>query len=359
MAKISVQQEDAYYGRVAAGKLFPLWKMPPQQSEPKPRAVPYVWRWDSVVDLLDEAGRMNHTIDQGGERRALIMINPGFEGPFAGTTPSIAAAMQMIKPGEVANAHRHSMAAIRFILRGSGATTVVNGEKVTMEEGDLVLTPQMVWHDHTNPMAQDLYWLDALDAPLVFHLNANFYNFYYEDVQPETVPENHTADTLGRGLLRNQYAPSRERSLSLIYKWKDAHAALQSATDSETSPFDGIIFEYTNPLDAGHTLPAMSCFIQRLRPGEHTEAHRHTASVVYHAFQGQGSTVINSQRLDWARGDTFVLPSWAWHEHVNASESEEAVLFSVSDLPVIEAMDLYKVEEGSRQEITGVVESSV
>ena len=355
MTSISLEQEEAYYGRVAERNLHPLWKFPPQPPEPRPRAVPHVWRWDAVVELLDEAGRMEHTIDQGGERRALAMINPGFEGPFSGTTPSIAAALQMIKPGEVANAHRHSMAAIRFILRGSGATTVVNGEKVVMEEGDLVLTPQMVWHDHMNPMSQDLYWLDALDAPLVFHLNANFYNFYYEDVQPETIPENHTEDSLGRGLLRNAYAPPRDRTLSLIYKWKDAWAALNSATDGDVSPYDGVIFEYANPLDAGHTLPGMSCFLQRLRPGEHTRAHRHTTSVVYHAYQGSGSTVINGQRLEWGRGDTFALPSWAWHEHVNGSETEDAVLFSVSDLPVIEAMDLYKVEEGDRQEVAGLL----
>ena len=145
-----------------------------------------------------------------------------------------------------------------------------------MEEGDLVLTPQMVWHDHTNPMGQDLYWLDALDAPLVFHLNANFYNFYYEDVQPETVPENHTADSLGRGLLRNQYAAPKERSLSLIYKWKDTYAALHSAIDTEASPFDDVIFEYTNPLDAGHTLPGMSCFHSAASPrGAHGSSQAH------------------------------------------------------------------------------------
>lgn len=344
MSDVSEQVEE-YYARVTQADVTPLWKLPPMPAEPRPTIVPYVWRWDTVVPLIDEAGRMDQTLNTGGERRALILANPGIQRPLFGTTPSISAAIQMIKPGETANAHRHSAAAIRFILRGSGATTVVEGEKVTMEEGDLVLTPQMTWHDHTNPKSQSIYWLDALDVPLTIYLNAYFYDPYYEDVQPVTFPENYTASRLGNGLLRNVYNPPEERTLSLIYKWKDTYDALLGVTEEDISPFDGAYFEYTNPLDGGHTLPGMSCFIQRLRPGEQTSAHRHTTSTVYHAYRGQGTTIINGEQMDWATGDTFALPSWAWHEHANGSDSEEAVLFSVSDLPVLENLDLYREED--------------
>ena len=40
----------------------------------------------------------------------------------------------------------------------------------------------------------------------------------------------------------------------------------------------------------------------------------------------------------------FAVPNWAWHEHINRSKSEEAILFSVNDIPIVEAFDLYREE---------------
>ena len=70
------------------------------------------------------------------------------------------------------------------------------------------------------------------------------------------------------------------------------------------------------------------------------KAHRHTASTVYHVAEGRGDSVIAGKRFDWSEGDTFVVPSWSWHEH--ASDGGEAVLFSFSDRPVLEAFDLIR-----------------
>ena len=39
-------------------------------------------------------------------------------------------------------------------------------------------------------------------------------------------------------------------------------------------------------------------------------------------------------------------PSWALHEHANLSARDAAVLFSIQDRPVLEALGLYR-EEGS------------
>ena len=39
------------------------------------------------------------------------------------------------------------------------------------------------------------------------------------------------------------------------------------------------------------------------------------------------------------------VPTWAVHEHVNTSDTEEAILFSTNDIPIFERMDLQKVEE--------------
>jgi len=54
--------------------------------------------------------------------------------------------------------------------------------------------------------------------------------------------------------------------------------------------------------------------------------------------------VINGEKFAWRKGDTFIVPLWAWHEHANASSSDEAILFSMSDAPVLKALELYREE---------------
>ena len=68
--------------------------------------------------------------------------------------------------------------------------------------------------------------------------------------------------------------------------------------------------------------------------------------MVYHAYRGSGVTVIDGQKFEWQQGDCFVVPLWSWHSHRNVSNNAEALLFSVSDLPVLEALKLYREEAG-------------
>jgi gentisate 1,2-dioxygenase len=81
-----------------------------------------------------------------------------------------------------------------------------------------------------------------------------------------------------------------------------------------------------------------------LRPGERTQAHRHTSTTIYHAFRGSGTTRINGEPFRWEKGDTFIVPLWSWHEHTNGSAQEEAILFSMHDLPILKAFGLYREE---------------
>jgi gentisate 1,2-dioxygenase len=51
-------------------------------------------------------------------------------------TNTIHISVQLVNPGEVAAAHRHTAAAIRFILKGNPkAYTVVQGERLPMSGG--------------------------------------------------------------------------------------------------------------------------------------------------------------------------------------------------------------------------------
>jgi gentisate 1,2-dioxygenase len=61
-------------------------------------------------------------------------------------------------------------------------------------------------------------------------------------------------------------------------------------------------------------------------------------------FRGTGASEIGKQRFEWEQGDSFVVPLWYDHRHLNRSPSEEAILFSMSDAPVLKALDLYREE---------------
>ena len=100
----------------------------------------------------------------------------------------------------------------------------------------------------------------------------------------------------------------------------------------------------------------MSCWIQMIRPGVHTQAHRQTNSSVYYVHEGQGYTVIDGQLFEWGKGDFITVPSWRWHEHA-CQGADPAILFSIQDTPIMESAGLYREEpyeeNGGHQVVTG------
>jgi gentisate 1,2-dioxygenase len=128
----------------------------------------------------------------------------------------------------------------------------------------------------------------------------------------------------------------------LNYKFEQVYKTLKAMAErSDGSPYDGISVEYANPLTGGPALPTIACFASLLRPGQRTKAHRHTGGTIYHVIKGKGSSVIAGRTFDWDEKDTFVIPSWAWHEHAVETES---VLFSYSDSAILPALGLYREE---------------
>ncbi|CAM5658680.1 1-hydroxy-2-naphthoate 1,2-dioxygenasee [Streptomyces alboniger] len=91
-------------------------------------------------------------------------------------------------------------------------------------------------------------------------------------------------------------------------------------------------------------MPTIGCRIQRLRPGFDGAGHRHTASTLFSVVRGEGTTIVDGKRLDWAQNDTFAVPGWASYRHLNTSASADAVLFSYSDEPVMRSLGLYRGE---------------
>lgn len=335
---------QAFYQHLEAESLAPLWMQEGQGqgAEPKAKAIPYVWRWRDVRPRAVQAAELVGT--QQAERRVLLMKNPGLTGRSAANT--LTANIQVVLPGEVARAHRHSPAALRMIIESVGGYTVVNGDRIPMLPGDLVLTPNWTWHDHANDSDQPMMWLDGLDSPLVRMLEVDFREEYHEDRQPAGEGADPSVARYGSGGLVPAWEarPTQRFSPLWHYPYTQVRATLEQLAREHTgSAFDGVIMEYTNPSTGEPVMPTIGCYVQWLRPGEHTKPHRHTSNTNYHVIEGSGYALVDGKRLDWEDKDTFTVPMWTTHEHVNTGD-RPAVLFSFTDAPVMKALDLWREE---------------
>ena len=319
--------------------------------------VPHVWRWADARSLLFDALELV-TLEQA-DRRAFILSNPGvFPKHF--TTNTLYVAYQIVGPGETAAVHRHTPSASRFVLEGNGGFTVIEGEKCMMNRGDLILTPQGTWHDHGNDGSEPALWVDVLDLPLVEHLGAVHFQFDYTEADESTgkptqrrvqtvhAPDNHSDNLFGTSGLLPAYG-STERGKGLgtpkfVYRWSETLEALDRLTDYDGSPFDGVIMRYANPVTGGPTTDTMDFTVQALRPGQRTSTHRHTSSTIYCCLEGSGVTEVGDMRLEWGRNDTFVVPTWAWHRHINSDAKNRAILYAVTDSPIAKNLGLYREE---------------
>src|SRR5262245_35432516 len=283
--------EQDFHQRMHAAGIYGLWELASQMTKhPEPQAVPHMWRAKLLDAMVREA---SDVVPVGEERRALQLFNPGLEGRWA-TTNTMIAAVQVLLPGESARAHRHTPTAIRFIMEGEGAYTAVDGERVYMKPGDLILTPSWTWHDHGNEADKPVVWMDGLDVPLVQFMNAMFFQMYDDRLFPLTKPNNASVQLHGHAGLQPTWVKERaQASPLLLYSWDATWRSLRALWDAKGDEHDGIALEYTHPQTGRSVLPTMACWIQMLRPGERTKAHRHTGSAVYYVAQGTGESIID------------------------------------------------------------------
>ena len=321
---------------------------------PAPSYKAYLWQAGLLDHFVERAAELVD-LERGGERRSFEVVNPDLRH-IHGTTHTIGAALQLVNPGELAPSHRHLASAIRFPVRGR-AYTAVNGEKLYMEERDLVLTPSWTWHEHGNENDEPVVWIDALDYPFNKLLQISFAESYPGGAFPNTRPADYTRRWAG--LARPAWHTYAEDIPLATYKWADTWERLNAWRGDDCSPHDGILLEYSNPFHDGPVLPTMACYAQMLRPGEHTRAHRHTSSTIYYVLEGNGHSVMDGVRFDWGAGDFFMVPPWVCHEHANRGAGD-ALFFVIGDKPILDAFRMYreeKLEDGDgHQPVTAIFE---
>ena len=311
--------------------------------EPKSSMQPLHWRWSDLEPLLERIGA-SLALEAKGNRRTLRLTNPGL--PY-GTTPTFWGSIQVILPGEVATAHRHTATALRFIMQGSGAFTTVDGEQYPMDEGDFVITPAWTWHDHVHRGDKPMIWLDVLDISLVRAMHATFFEGSPVDLQPVSEYPHSSLQQFGSGIMRPVRPHLHNQTNPLLaYPAQRAQAALAAAAELPADPHNDTLLEYQNPMNGGPALPTIGTRLQRLRPNSRCLPQRHTGSVLNYIISGSGTTIVDGQRFDWQAGDFIAIPPWAWYEHSNSSQ-QAATLFQVNDIPVMQALGFYREEFAS------------
>jgi len=293
----SLDELYAGLGRVGMG---PGWNKPEPSLWPAPRKtlVPAHWSYDVARAALDAAGPLIGT--DKAERRNLILANP-VEGNTYGTTRTLVAAYQMVKAGETARSHRHTPNALRLVMDAEPRTfTVVQGKKIPMLPGDVLLTPNWLWHGHANESGANAYWIDFLDAPLVQLLEPMFLEHHPGGIEP--------ADTV------DPASPMRF-----------AYAETTTRLDA-----DGPEVELGSP-----ALDTVGLHVRRLEPGQPSPKLRTTASNIYAVIDGEGESTIDGEVFAWSRGDVFVAPGWREHWHV---AGRRAHLLRVTDEPVLQRL---------------------
>src|SRR5574343_113948 len=165
-----------YRDALTAQNLVPLWPslravLPPHVPSRKTQATH--WPYRPLRELLLKAGEL--TPIEKAERRVLVLANPGHGLEKMQASAAMYLGMQLLLPGEWAPSHRHTPNAVRMVVEGEGAWTLVDGEKCHMSRGDLILTPTGLWHEHGHDGDAPVVWLDVLDLPLVYYMEASYH----------------------------------------------------------------------------------------------------------------------------------------------------------------------------------------
>jgi gentisate 1,2-dioxygenase len=342
---------EAFYGRAETQHLAPLWTRLKSlvPKEPTPVGVAHRWAYADVRPYVLEAAE--HISAQEAERRVLILENPALAGSSQ-ITQTLYAGLQLIMPGEVAPAHRHTQSALRFIVEGSGAFTAVDGEATLMNPGDFVITPSWTWHHHgheaTGPTAASaapgpVVWLDGLDIPITHFFGSTFREDHEHTEAALTRPTGDALARYGSGLLPVGYRNASLNSPVFNYPYARTREALHALTRAGApDAHQGHLMRYVNPADGGWAMPTMATMIRLLPRGFATRPYRSSDSAVFVVVEGEGELRVGDrQRFALTPHDVVVVPGWMAH---TLHASEDLVLFSYSDRVAQEKLGFWRDE---------------
>jgi gentisate 1,2-dioxygenase len=325
-------------GRAGVAPLWPQMRNALPHGGPQPVTKPHLWTYGDVRPLLLRAGEL--TPVEKAERRVLFLADPGRGKGAMQATSTLYIGLQLLLPGETAPAHKHTPSAARIVVEGEGAYTVVDGDKLPMHQGDLILTPGGCWHDHGHGGKDPVIWLDALDLPLFVYLEGS-YAVEAPLQSPRNRPDPSEVEYRAAGL-----APVRRRDRAaatgfpmMRFPWKRTEQALREY--AEHAGGGAAELDYINPETGQSCLPTMGFTAMMLKPGSTSRPPLRSSSAVFHVISGRGTSTVNGTTFNWGPKDTFSAPVFAEFEH-KAAGGEPAFLVRIHDTPLQEKIGYYE-----------------
>ena len=323
--------------------LAPMWRRPGMRGQPESRCTPQRWSYSAIKSLLLRAApHMSHA---ECERRVLILENTAMSGSWS-MSPTLFAGVQLLLPGEVAPVHRHSQAALRFAFEGAGAHAAIDGERLRIEPGDLLVTPRWAWHDHGHDGQAPALWLDVLDVPLVATLDAEFREWGDAECQQLASPPGTSEAMFGQGMLPTGGTGAARTDGGYLkrYAYQRSRAAvLQLMSAGDIDPWRGVKLQYIDPRSGGAVLPTIAAHLQGLPAGMATRPLKSTETSLLVVAEGEGRASVGGSPHRLGLHDMLLVPSWT---ELRLEAVQQSVVFSVSNAPLLKAVGLWREAQG-------------
>ena len=320
--------------------LVPLWPslrgvLPPRIPTRQTQATH--WPYSTLKPLLLKAGEL--TPIEKAERRVLVLANPGHGLEKMQASAAMYLGMQLLMPGEWAPSHRHTPNAVRMIVEGEGAYTTVDGEKCPMSRGDLILTPTGLWHEHGHDGTEPVIWLDVLDLPLVYYMEASYHvNGERQTIHPGQSPKQYAH---GGVAPTKVFERSKKAYPMLRYAWADAKAALQSLAVDDPD-LETVQITYINPETGADAENILGFYALMLRPGQSLRLPARSPAQVFHVIEGTVQAHIVDQTFKLVEADTCCAPGYEAVTLKNVHTDKASFVFIADESPLHRKLGVYE-----------------
>jgi gentisate 1,2-dioxygenase len=227
-----------------------------------------------------------------------------------------------------------------MIVEGEGAYTTVDGEKCPMSRGDLILTPTGLWHEHGHDGTDPVIWLDVLDLPLVYYMEAS----YHVNGERQQVKQGQGFKAYAHGgvMPTTVFQRSGKRYPMLRYPWADAKAALQAMAVNDPA-LECVQVSYVNPETGEDAENILGYYALMLRPGQTLQLPARSPASVFHQIEGRAQVQVCGKAFTLEPADTSCAPGYEAITLRNLSASEPAFLFVADESPLHRKLGVYEV----------------
>jgi gentisate 1,2-dioxygenase len=247
--------------------------------------------------------------------------------------------MQLLMPGEWAPSHRHTPNAVRMIVEGEGAYTTVDGEKCPMSRGDLILTPSGLWHEHGHDGTDPVIWLDVLDLPLVFYMEASY---HVNGDRQTVVPGRGDKQYAHGGVVPSHVFERSHKAYPMLrYAWTDAKAALQTLA-ADLPDLEQVQITYTNPETGTDAENILGFYALMLRPGQSLRLPARSPAQVFHLIEGSVQADIVDSSFNLVEADTCCAPGYEAVTLKNLQSDKASFVFIADESPLHRKLGVYE-----------------